>query len=230
MKNVAAPATEGLCRDQALSPTNMAEVEFGISTSFLTFLPSSGGHLSVTLASSQTGNSPWQDTSYHMGLFTESKHVIWKQLKADGNDWRQKKRVTEDEMVGWHHWFNEHELGQTLGDGEGQGSLACCSPWGHEESDMTWRLNNNNKSWFCSHSCHIRELAFVSHSRFVKSSHIVVNIYWVPTICRVLCPDFICVISLDLHNNTFRLLSLLSLFYKCWDWDTKVVSCLKSHD
>ena len=58
MKNVAAPATEGLCRDQALSPTNMAEVEFGISTSFLTFLPSSGGHLSVTLASSQTGNSP----------------------------------------------------------------------------------------------------------------------------------------------------------------------------
>ena len=40
-------------------------------------------------------------------------------------------------MAGWHHQFNRHELGQTPGDGEGQGSLACCSPWGHKESDMT---------------------------------------------------------------------------------------------
>ena len=56
----------------------------------------------------------------------------------------EEKKATEDEMVGWHHRFNGHELGQTLGDGEGQGSLVCCSPWGHEESDMTWRLNNNN--------------------------------------------------------------------------------------
>ena len=59
-------------------------------------------------------------------------------------DWRQKeKRVTEDEIVGWHHRFNGHEFGQTLGDGEGQGSLACCSPRGREESDKTWRMNNN---------------------------------------------------------------------------------------
>ena len=41
---------------------------------------------------------------------------------------------------------NEHELGQTLGDGEGQGSLACCGPWGHKESDATGRLNNNISS------------------------------------------------------------------------------------
>ena len=47
-------------------------------------------------------------------------------------------------MVGWHHRFNGHALGQTPGDGEGQGSLACCSPWGLKELDMTWRLNNNN--------------------------------------------------------------------------------------
>ena len=47
-----------------------------------------------------------------------------------GKGWRQKeKRVTEDE-VGWHHQLNVHELGQTPGDGEGQGSLVCCSPWG----------------------------------------------------------------------------------------------------
>ena len=54
-----------------------------------------------------------------------------------GKDWRQEKRVTEDEMVGWHHWFNGCELRQTPGDIEGQGRLACCSPWGCKESDMT---------------------------------------------------------------------------------------------
>ena len=52
--------------------------------------------------------------------------------------------MTEDEMVGWHHRLNGHESEQTWGDGEGQGSLACCSPWGHNESDTTERLNNNN--------------------------------------------------------------------------------------
>ena len=49
-------------------------------------------------------------------------------------------------MVGWHHWPNEHEFEQTLGDGEGQGGLACCSPWGRKESDTTERLNDSNKS------------------------------------------------------------------------------------
>ena len=51
--------------------------------------------------------------------------------------------MTEDEMVGRHHQFNGHELGQTPGDCEGQGRLACYSPWGHKESVMTWRLSNN---------------------------------------------------------------------------------------
>ena len=52
---------------------------------------------------------------------------------------------TKDEMVGWHHRLSGHEFGQTLGDSEGQGSLACCSPWGHKESDTTQRLNRNDK-------------------------------------------------------------------------------------
>ena len=47
-------------------------------------------------------------------------------------------------MAGWHHQCNGHELGQTLGDSEGQGGLACCSPWGHKEQDMTGRLNNSS--------------------------------------------------------------------------------------
>ena len=45
--------------------------------------------------------------------------------------------MTEDEMVGWHHQLNGHAFQQPLGDGEGQESLVCCSPWGHKESDMT---------------------------------------------------------------------------------------------
>ena len=49
--------------------------------------------------------------------------------------------MTEDEMAGWHHLFNEHDLGQTLGDSEGQGSLACYSPWGLKELDTTELLN-----------------------------------------------------------------------------------------
>ena len=47
-----------------------------------------------------------------------------------GKDWKQEKGMTEDKMVGWHHRFNGHEFEQVLGDGEGQGSLACCSPRG----------------------------------------------------------------------------------------------------
>ena len=45
--------------------------------------------------------------------------------------------MTEDEMGGWHHRLNRHKFEQTLGDGEGQGSLVCCSSWGHKESDTT---------------------------------------------------------------------------------------------
>ena len=54
---------------------------------------------------------------------------------------------SQDEMVGWHHWVNGHELEQTLGDSEGQGCLACCSPWGCKELDMTEQLKNNNQAY-----------------------------------------------------------------------------------
>ena len=59
-----------------------------------------------------------------------------------GKDWRQEKGTTEDKMVGWHYWLNRHEFEQTPGDGGGQGSLACCSPWSRKELDMTEWLNN----------------------------------------------------------------------------------------
>ena len=54
---------------------------------------------------------------------------------------QEEKGATEDEMVGWHHQLNGYEFEQTPGDGDEQGSLACCSPWGHKESNMTERLN-----------------------------------------------------------------------------------------
>ena len=57
---------------------------------------------------------------------------------------KKEKGTTEDEMVGWHHQLNRHEFEQALGVSEGQGSLACCSPWGCKQSDRTEQLNNNN--------------------------------------------------------------------------------------
>ena len=56
---------------------------------------------------------------------------------------QKERKTTEDEMVGWHHQLNGYEFKQTPRDGEGQGSLACCSSWSHKESDMTERLNIN---------------------------------------------------------------------------------------
>ena len=55
----------------------------------------------------------------------------------------KEKETTEDEMVGWHHRLCGHEFEQAPGDGEGQGGLPYCSPWGRKESDMTERQNNN---------------------------------------------------------------------------------------
>ena len=58
-----------------------------------------------------------------------------------GKDWRWEKGMTEDKMVGWHHRLDGYELEQALGVGDGQGGLACCSPWGHKELDRTEPLN-----------------------------------------------------------------------------------------
>ena len=69
--------------------------------------------------------------------------LIWKDPDAEKDCRQEEKGKTEDETVGWHHWLDGHELEQALGDGEGQGSLACCSPWGWKESDTTEQLNNN---------------------------------------------------------------------------------------
>ena len=59
-----------------------------------------------------------------------------------GKDWgTEEQGMTEDEMVGWHHWLDGHEFEQVLGVADGQGSLACYSPWGCKEWDMTEQLH-----------------------------------------------------------------------------------------
>ena len=62
-------------------------------------------------------------------------------------DWGQEEKgTTEDEMVGWHHRLDGHGSEETPGDSEGEGGLACCSPWGHKESATTERLNSNSNN------------------------------------------------------------------------------------
>ena len=64
-----------------------------------------------------------------------------------GKDCRQEERgTTGDEVVRWHHQLNGHEFEEALGDCEGQGSLECCSPWGHKELDTTERLNEQQQN------------------------------------------------------------------------------------
>ena len=70
------------------------------------------------------------------------KNWLIRKAPDAGKDWRQEEKgTTEDEMVGWHHRLDGHEFEQAPGVGNGQGSLACCSPWGPKESDTTEWLN-----------------------------------------------------------------------------------------
>ena len=99
------------------------------------------------------GNQPWIFT----GRTDAEAPILWppdakswltgKDPNA-GKDWRQEeKRVTEDEMVGLHHQFIGHELGQTLGDGEGLRGLKCCSPWGEVRHNLVTEQQQLHKLW-----------------------------------------------------------------------------------
>ena len=85
--------------------------------------------------------------------------LIRKSLDA-GKVWRQEEKgMTEFGMFGWRHWLKGHEFEQILGDGEGQGSLECCSPWGCKELDMMEQLNNKLFLAFDNHILfHIHKL------------------------------------------------------------------------
>ena len=135
-----------------------------------------------------------------------------------GKDWRwEKKGTTENEMFGWHHWLNGHEYEQAPGVGDGQGSLAYCSPWGHKESDMTEWLNWTE----CSHS---QRLPYVlplcnhnnGHTRLLENSEALI---W-----RTISHLFVPIVSIDASILFFPLLeNMLSNpqniedFWRVWD-------------
>ena len=89
------------------------------------------------------GNQPWifigrTDAEAEAPILwpPDAKSWLFGKDPDAGKDWRQEKKgMTEDEIVGWHHRLNRHEFEQTLGDSEGQGSLVCWSPWAHKELD-----------------------------------------------------------------------------------------------
>ena len=118
------------------------------------------------------GNEPW----ILLGRTDAEAPILWPlAVKSwlvgkdpdDGKDWRrEEKGMAEDEMVGWHHWFNGHEFEQTPGDNEGQMSLACCSLWGHKESDMTEWLNWTELGSSCGsvgkeYACNVGDLGLI---------------------------------------------------------------------
>ena len=97
-----------------------------------------------------------------------------------------RRRTTEDGMVGWCHRLYGREFEQTSGDHEGQGSLVCCSPWGHKESDMTERLNSKEDlEHIC---CFTLECELCCHARGLN------------------CPD----------SGPYRILRLFIYFMKFW--------------
>ena len=119
------------------------------------------------------GNQPWiftERTDAEAPILPPSDAKSWLTGKDpdDGKDWRhEEKGMTEDEMIGWHHQVNGHEFEQAPGDDEGQGSLVCCSPWGHKELDMTEWLNNNKlpqgHPW-CPGACQIIQISHLTGS------------------------------------------------------------------
>ena len=98
------------------------------------------------------GNQPWifigrtnVEAEAPIRWLPDVKNLFIRKDPDAGKDWMQEEKGTiENEMVGWHHQLSGHDFQQALGDGEGHGSLVCCSPWGHKESDTTEWLNNNS--------------------------------------------------------------------------------------
>ena len=85
----------------------------------------------------------WTDAEAETPILSPPEAKNWLRKDSDaGKDWRQEEKgTTEDEMAGWHHQLDKYDFEQTPGVGDEQRSLACCSPWGHKESDTTEQLN-----------------------------------------------------------------------------------------
>ena len=141
----------------------------------------------------------------HVGRTDAEAPILWPPDKKSwptgedpdaGKDWGQKEKgMTKDETVGWHHWLNGHEFEQISGDGEGQGSLVCCSPWDCKESDTTERLNNNKCPWLVkSYALHLEGCSCLMRSPRMVQMHAGLSNKQVPcsTLTAPLVPALLC--------------------------------------
>ena len=123
-------------------------------------------YLQQLKAVSCKGNQSWvfrvaEAEAVILWLPDAKSQLIGKDLNVE-KDWKQEEKgAAKDEMVRYHHQLNGCEFEQTLGDSGVQGSLACCSPWGHKKLDMTYWLNNSNHFFYFTFSlsplCSIKE-------------------------------------------------------------------------
>ena len=113
---------------------------------------------SLGLQGDQTSQSWGKKNWIFFGRTDAETPILWPPdvkswlIEKDPWCWERLKAGEEGDKrgwdIGWHHWLKGHEFEQTPRDGEGQGSLVCCSPWGHKESDVNERLNNNQYASF----------------------------------------------------------------------------------
>ena len=145
------------------------------------------------------GNQPWvfiwrTDAEAPILWPPDAKNWLIGKDPDAGKDWRREvKGTTEDEMVGWHHWLDGHEFEQAQGVGDGQGGLACCSPWGHKESDMTEQLN------WTAHSANTSEIVFLW--AFLTSLETSTELYF---------------LWIVLENHHFMKIKIHYFFWKCF--------------
>ena len=144
------------------------------------------------------GNQPWifigrTDAEAEAPVFwpPDAKSQLTGKDSDVGKDWGQNEETTEDEMVGWHHWLNGHELEQILGDSERQGGQACCSPWGSQRDGHNSKTEQQQlrklrpwekKPWVPNHSkWQIRDFR-LHHQTQVQASlklySILVRMHW----------------------------------------------------
>ena len=117
--------------------------------------------------------------------------LIWKDSDA-GKDWRREEEMTENEKVGWHHQLDGHEFEQVLGDGDGQGSLACCSPWGCRVGH-NWVTELN---WFSSKSISLQLLYISRIWKYLYRYHNCIYVLIDRIITYTTFDDYLLIVSL----------------------------------
>ena len=150
----------------------------------------------------------------------------------DGRDWGGKEK---DEMVGWHYQLDGHEFEQTLGESEEWGSLVCCSPRGHKESDMIEGLNNKTYQlsvflslWiFCLYSLPTSSYWTVDNfSLFIRITHIFRKFSLCHICHKTFCKSWLLLtlplIIFSFKNISFHISSFINLFQSLW-----ISYCLK---